>query len=181
MTPSNAAQNAVPGRIPRPLPAAGFTLVELMVTVAVLGILAAVAVPAMTGLINSNRLSGTAGEMTASLQLARSEAMRRGSRVRICGSTDGASCGGDWSRWIVTGTDNVTGTTDVIRDSTGSSNVQVSGPAGGIVFRPSGLIDAQQQLTVCVPTGQPAENQWVITVMISGNITTVRRNGGGGC
>jgi len=161
---------------------AGVTLVELMVTVAVLGILAAVAVPPMVGLINNNRLAGTTGELTASLQLARSEALRRGSTVTMCGTTDGATCGADWSRWIITGTDSVTGAAEVIRDASGSSSVQVAGPgAPGIAFRPSGLIDGQQQLTVCVPTDTPTENQRIITVMLSGTIVTTRASGGGGC
>lgn len=162
-------------------PARGFTLVELMVTVAVLGILAAVAVPAMTGLINSNRLAGTTGELTAGLQLARSEALRRGARVRICGTVDGVNCGANWSRWIITGVDNTSGVTETIRDAASPATVQTAGPAGGIVFRPSGLIDAQQQLTVCIPTTSPAENRRVVTVMISGTIVTTRANGGGSC
>ena len=49
----------------------GFTLVELMVTLAVVGILAAVAAPAMLSLINGNRLTGTASELTASRERGR--------------------------------------------------------------------------------------------------------------
>ena len=160
----------------------GFTLVELMVTLAVLGILAAIAVPAMTALINGNRLTGSASELSASLQLARSEALRRSSSVRVCGTTDGSTCGGDWSRWIVTGTDNVTGAAVVVQDSgVTSDSVQVSGPGGGILFRPSGLTDGQAQLAVCVPTESPAENQRLITVMVSGSVVSQKHDGGGAC
>jgi type IV fimbrial biogenesis protein FimT len=152
-----------------------------MVTMAVVGILTAVAVPAMTAMINGNRLSGSSGELTASLQLARSEALRRSAPVTICGTTDGVACSADWSRWMVRGRDNTSGNIELIRDSVASTNVQVRGPAAGIVFLPSGLIEAGQQLNVCVPTSSPEQNQRVVTVMVSGNIVTARANGGGAC
>lgn len=148
---------------------------------AVVGVLAAIAAPAMTSLINGNRLAGATGELTASLQLARSEAIRRSAPVTICGTTDGVTCGADWSRWIVTGRDNVTGTTDLIRDTVAATSVQVTGPAAGIVFRSTGLTDGGQQLTVCVPTDSPEQNQRIVTLMISGNVVTDRRSGGGAC
>lgn len=161
----------------------GFTLIELMVTVAVLGILAAVAAPSMISFVNANRLGGTAGEMTASLQVARSEAIRRNARVTVCSSSDGASCSGttDWSRWIVIGQDNVSGGTDVIRDETSTGAMQVSGPAAGIRFSPSGLAAAEESLVVCIPTDRPSENQRVLQVLVSGSIIATRNNGGGTC
>ena len=168
-------------------PAAGFTLIELMVTMAVVGILAVVAVPAMTAMINGNRLAGTSGEMAASLQLARSEAMRRNSRVTICASADGATCtnSSDWSSWIVMGRDNAAdggaGADEVIVARNAEGTVQVSGPPGGIVFRPSGLINAEATVSLCAPTEALDENQRDITVMISGNITTTRSAGGAEC
>ena len=161
----------------------GFTLIELMVTMAVLAILAVVAVPGMTMLINGNRLSGMNDELTASVQLARSEAIRRNARVTMCGSADGTTCDAvtDWNRWIVVGRDNASGTNQVIRDNAAIGPVQVSGPAAGIVFRPSGRIDAEEQLIACVPTTSPNQNQRVITVMISGGVRTARNDGGGNC
>ena len=161
----------------------GFTLVELMVVVAVMAILAAIAAPSMTGLINANRLSGQAGELSATMQLARSEAVRRNARVTVCPSSDGSSCASStsWTRWIVLGAANATDTAEVIRDNSVVGSVQVSGPAAGIVFRPSGLIDAQTTVTACMPTSEPVENRQVVTVMISGSTTITKVNGGGTC
>jgi type IV fimbrial biogenesis protein FimT len=162
---------------------AGFTLIELMVTLAVAGILAAIAVPSMTGLLNANRLKGASGEVAATLQLARAEAVRRNARVTVCASNDGLTCAnsGTWNRWIVLGADNATGTDEVIRDQTPSGSVQISGPAAGIVFRPSGIIDAQATVTACVPVSNPSQNQRDITVLISGSIITTPQDGSGGC
>lgn len=163
--------------------ARGFTLIELMVTIAVIALLAAVAAPAMVTLMNSNRLSSSAGELTAALQLARAEAVRRSATVTVCGSADGIACtnGADWANWIVLGTNNMTAATDVVRSGVMPGNLQINGPAGGVVFSSAGLIPAQANLTVCIPTDQPAENQRVLTVMLSGAVLTARNNGGGAC
>lgn len=164
----------------------GFTLVELMVTLAVVGILAAVAVPAMTSLIAGNRLAGASSELTSSLQLARSEAIRRNAQVTICASSNGTTCSAstDWSRWIVTGPDNAAAAgaaNEVIVAHAAPASLQVSGPSAGIVFRPSGLIRAGATLSVCTPTASLDENRRDINVMISGNISTTRTEGGAQC
>lgn len=160
----------------------GFTLVELMVTLAVLGIVALVAVPGMQALVNNNRLTGMAGEMSAALQLARSEAIRRNAPVTVCGSADGTTCADTtaWDRWIVIGPDNAAGTVDVIRDSAVAGSVEINGPEDGIVFGPSGLTNGAATLTVCIPTTNPAQNQRDINVLISGSITNTTPTGGSG-
>lgn len=161
----------------------GFTLIELMVAVAVIGILAAIAVPSMTALVNGSRITGQTEELVTSLQLARAEAVRRNTRVTVCPSTDGTTCAAStsWARWIVHGLDTTAGVDDVIRDSSANARMQVSGPAAGIVFKPSGLIDSQQALNVCMPTDKPGDNQRVLNVMISGVVSVSKANGSGAC
>lgn len=78
----------------------GFTLIELMVTVAVLAILSALAMPSMIRLIDNSRVSGAVSEYVAAINLARSEAVRRGSRVTICAAQSPTVCkagAGDWT------------------------------------------------------------------------------------
>ena len=66
----------------------GFTLVELLVVMTIGAILVAAAVPSFQWLIATSRTSNSASELIATLELARSEAMRRGDIVSVCRTTD---------------------------------------------------------------------------------------------
>jgi type IV fimbrial biogenesis protein FimT len=61
----------------------GFTLIELLVTIAIAAIVAVVGIPGFTSTITSNRLATGANELIASINLARSEAIKRGVQVTI--------------------------------------------------------------------------------------------------
>jgi len=81
----------------------GFTLAELMITISIASILLAVAVPSYQSLMQGSRLTTQANEFMTALHYARSEAVKRGMRVTICKSADGATCNGDsWQDgWII--------------------------------------------------------------------------------
>ena len=147
----------------------GFTLVELMVTVAVIGILAVVAVPSMTALINASRVSSAAGELTAAMQLARSEAVRRNTRVRVCGNA--ACTSTDWSGVVVVHPNPTADDPEVIRSTAAPAGVVVTGPANGIAFLPSGMVADED----CIPLSN-SYAAYAVTVMISGVIRNEKGN-----
>ncbi|MDP3843384.1 MAG: GspH/FimT family pseudopilin [Oxalobacteraceae bacterium] len=82
----------------------GFTLVELLVTIAVLGILMAIALPNYQQFILNTRMTTQANEFLTMLNLTRSEAVKRNTRVTMCKSSNGTACitSGDWQQgWII--------------------------------------------------------------------------------
>ncbi|MFN3887704.1 MAG: GspH/FimT family pseudopilin [Aquabacterium sp.] len=81
----------------------GFTVIELMVVLAVTVILMAVAAPAFQPIVQQNRTLTEMNALTASMRVARAEAMRQGLPVTVCASSNGTSCSGRaaWeSGWI---------------------------------------------------------------------------------
>lgn len=167
----------------------GFTLVELMITVAVLAVVLAIAVPSFRDMINRNRLVSTANEISGALNLARMEAIRRNRRVELCPSTDGATCSGNnWSRMIVR--EATAGT--LIRDIqilgsgltiTASSNVATN---NRFSFLPTGLARIGSgtavagSLSACSPKLPVSTNTLDVGVAAS-RIAVTTRNGGTTC
>jgi type IV fimbrial biogenesis protein FimT len=86
----------------------GFTLVELLVTIAVLAILVSLSAPSFTAMIRNNRLTAVSNEITGSLNFARSEAIKRAANVTVCKTVDASvvnpvcATSGEWSGgWMV--------------------------------------------------------------------------------
>jgi type IV fimbrial biogenesis protein FimT len=82
----------------------GFTLIELMITLFIVGILLAVGVPSMRTFLQNNQLIATTNELVSAIHIARSEALKLNKKVTICVSADGKSCVSSekWAQgWIV--------------------------------------------------------------------------------
>lgn len=152
----------------------GFTLFELIVTLAVAAIILSFGVPGFMSFIDNSRATTHANDLVTALNLARNEAIRRGATVSVCSSTDGATCDGDsnWSTgWIV-----ISGG-DVLRvwpERSGGANV-VTGNVEQIDFEArgalGGAVDPQIDVTLPDCTGH---NGREVTVNAPGRISVSR-------
>lgn len=79
--------------------ARGFTLIELMVTLAVVAILAMIAVPSFRDTIRRNRVSAASNALLADIGYARAEAIDRGQTVTLCPSASVGSCTSGGTAW----------------------------------------------------------------------------------
>lgn len=82
--------------------AKGFTLAELIVSLSILAIMLALAVPSFGNIVKSNRAAAFTNDLLTDLHVARSEAIRRNQPVTMCKSEDRQSCSGNWGDgWII--------------------------------------------------------------------------------
>lgn len=177
----------------------GFTLVELMVTVAIAVILLVIGVPSFQTVIYSNRLTSAANELVAGLQSARAEAVRFNRRAELCLSTDSnngltATCAADnainATGWIVFLDTDRNGTYNagdrLIRVATVGDRIVIKGSPNltgkvKVAFRSDGL--ARQAtatgsvltgtVALCIPATRPSENLRHVSIR-SGGISIVR-------
>lgn len=126
----------------------GFTLIELMVTIAVLGILLSIAIPSYQDMVLNNRIAAQANQVMTALNYARSEAVKRAAPATVCSTNGGAACAGstNWSNgWLVFADANGNGTVDggevVLRvwPALGGSNTLNAGAQRRITFTATGF------------------------------------------
>lgn len=130
----------------------GFTLIELMIVVALMVIFATIAIPSFTTFINNNRVQSASNEFHSLLLSARAEAVTRRATVSLSGSSSGA-----WST-AVSGTP--------LGQMQMPSGVSVSTTVTNQVFKPDGTAVAGSYL-VC--RGTDASSSFKVIVSATGN------------
>jgi len=141
----------------RPGRGRGFTLIELLVTLTVLGALLMVAVPSFNNAVLGNKLAAFSNSFVAGVQLARSEAIKRNAAVKICRSSDGATCAGSggWQQgWIIFNDKDDDGVIDsdetrIHYQQALATDYSFTGDNYAVVLLPTGLAAAAANLTLC--------------------------------
>jgi type IV fimbrial biogenesis protein FimT len=160
----------------------GISLTELLAVLAVIGILLGMAVPGYGYLVNNMRLSGVTNDLVSSLNLARSEAIKRGLRVTVCKSSNtmeanpACNSAGGWQQgWIVFVDRGVVGSIDgedqTLEVQEGKPKVSISSGVNFgkyVSYMPSGVSRGQSNL----PNG-------TINICLNGSLRKVILNSTG--
>lgn len=130
----------------------GFTLVELMVTIAVLAIIATLAAPNLSRTLKNTKVKTSSGDILNFLQQARTEAVRLGKTVTICGSSDGSNCLNanrtNWSTGLIAKSS--VSSTPIQKLTFENSQLTITAPET-ITFNPVGSTTAEHEITVTIP------------------------------
>lgn len=158
-------------------PCNGFSIIELMIAIAIIGIGATLALPMIGSLIESSRLTTSTNNLVEAIALARSEAVRRRDEVEV------VPIGGDWSQgWVVQTVDNVTELSrfDPVPDAV---TLDIDDAVDSVEFQSNGMrsfandgVPGVISVTVCGHSGKGRE----ITVSAAGNTIVERIDSGCG-
>ena len=150
----------------------GFTLIELMVTLAVLVVVMSVAVPSMTAFVAGNQMISAKTSLSGAVSLARTEATKRGQVVILAAIGDGPSGNEFANGWEIVVDEDGNGLAGanelrVRRAAAPQDKIRIGGPRA-LAFRASGALlgTAAEVFTVCRAAG--SATGYTVTVTPSG-------------
>lgn len=121
----------------------GFTLIELMIGIAVAGVLLALAVPSFQNLMANNALRSSTADFITAVNTARAQAVNL--RVNVTLEETGSSWSDGWRIKYGPGTVE----TDQTFTPSGSVTVTQSSGSGALIFTPSGMMSAGATFEIC--------------------------------
>jgi type IV fimbrial biogenesis protein FimT len=187
-----------------PAPARGYTLVELLAVLCIAGIVAALAIPSFGALARDVRRTAVVSDLVGTVRVARSEALKRGGRLVICGVADPTlapaqqACGGpDWTAGWVLGTwhdANADARVDpgelgVLRQFTPAAGGRLTvragnfmatppiAPAGTVLIKAFGKRSSNGTITVCDDRGAGAARAVIVSSLARARIASKKADG----
>ncbi len=149
----------------------GFTLIELMVAVAVVGVVVAIGMPSFGELLKNNRIATQANAIIASLQQARSETINRGTSVRIEPLVAGTDWSAGWQLRIDGSNPSDNDFTDaediVIRNYEALKQSTLTSTVDNIIYLPDGSVSAAAVLTLTA-NECTRDHKRIISIKLSG-------------
>ncbi len=161
-------------------PMSGYTLVELVITIAIVAILATIALPSFARVIASNSVVSGVNEFIAAVNLARMEAVRRGSRTGICASDNGSTCGTDWDAgyMVYAASSGTPAVITPLRAGKMSSRNTLTGSANDIKFTSRGLRDGSDAALSYKPKDENYVDQLQRCLIVSATGFVTSKEGG---
>ena len=162
----------------------GFTIIELMITILLFGVMVAIGVPSFKSITDTNEAATNSNAFLSALKIARTEATKRRQNIIVCASNNQSDCGSnDWSDgWIVFedtdgGNDFDAGETiiDTYSLQTGFTVTRAAAGPDQILFASTGLSDSTVAQTFTVCKANTASGR-VLTVERSGLVTGANVN-----
>lgn len=167
--------------------ASGFTLVELLITLAVAAITLGIGVPTFQDTIVRNRLTTQTNEILTAVNLARSEAVKRNRTVTVCraSAADATTCAGagTWEHWIIlAGAGNLVqrgslprfNNTVGVTSSLPDAELRLS--PDGLARTSTGTLANAQSITVCATNGSTNNRRQI--VLGAGSRLSVNKSSG---
>ncbi|MFV1873686.1 MAG: GspH/FimT family pseudopilin [Oleiphilus sp.] len=138
----------------------GFSLIELMVVLTIVGIFAMVAVPSYQSTIQNGRLTSETNELIGALYYARSEAVKRRADVQVCKSDDGITCDpglnwqDGWLVWSDADGDSAVDQAEVLRVGTeAEGQISIFATMNDVTFSLRGMSSISGTLQLCDSRG----------------------------
>ena len=163
----------------------GFSLVEVLTAVAILGVLMGLATVSFSEISLSSRLTDTANRLVSSAALGRSEAIKRNAVVTMCMSADSSTCitSGGWQQgWILKApvAPATSPPTFVIlyKDAGPPAGFNVNGSVDSVDFNPVGVGTTQATFTVCRSLPTVGSQERIVSVSATGKTATVKTTAG---
>jgi type IV fimbrial biogenesis protein FimT len=161
----------------------GFTLVELVITVAIAGVLLGIGIPNFQNFVKNNRMVAQTNEILADLNYTRSEALKRSRNVHICKTTNpkaatpvcNPTAGDAWTTgWLIWADENGNNTLDntpvnellrINEGASGTVTIKTAAPIQNeVIFTKLGLLsNAGGTFNICDDRGSPKGRQVTVT------------------